>query len=237
MKAIIFDKDGTLMAFDPFWAAVANAALSKLSLRLGVLQHQNTIKESIGLFGNVTEKNSIIQKGTYEQAAEAINGVLKDVGSPVKLTGRKIEEIFLESAIYGVICPTCEGIPALMKRLREHGFLLFLVTTDAPAITYRCLDGLEIAGYFHEIITDDGKFAPKPDPSAIHYLLKKYKLQQDEICMVGDTDTDMCFAKNGGIMGIRVGGSSPFNCGEDILIPDVSCLEKALSRVISPRND
>lgn len=63
MKAIIFDKDGTLMAFDPFWAVVADAALSKLSLRLGVLQYQNTMKESVGLFGNVTKKTVSFKRG------------------------------------------------------------------------------------------------------------------------------------------------------------------------------
>lgn len=227
VKAIIFDKDGTLMAFDPYWAAVADAALSALSLQLGVGQYQYEMKRSIGLLGNTTEKNSIIQKGTYEQAAEAINTVLKNVKSPARVSGREIETIFTQSAELGTVCPACEGLPLLMKRLQDKGILLFLVTTDISAITYRCLDELGITGYFHEIITDDGNLPPKPDPAAIHYLLKKYGLQPEEVCMVGDTQTDMIFAQEGGITGICVGAGCFENLG-NIQIPDVSYLETVI---------
>lgn len=227
VKAIIFDKDGTLMAFDPYWAAVADAALSALSLQLGVGQYQYEMKRSIGLLGNTTEKNSIIQKGTYEQAAEAINTVLKNVKSPARVSGREIETIFTQSAEAGTVCPACEGLSLLMKRLRDKGILLFLVTTDISAITYRCLDELGITGCFQEIITDDGNLPPKPDPAAIRYLLQKYGLQPDEICMVGDTQTDMIFAQEGGITGICVGDGGFENPGS-IQIPDVSYLETVI---------
>ena len=224
MKAIIFDKDGTLMAFDPFWAGVADAALTALSCRLGVSQYQEELKRSVGLRGKTTEKNSIIQKGTYKQAAEAINAVLKRVESPAQVSGQEIEAIFLESTDHGEICPACEGLPQLMKKLRDRGLLLFLVTTDIPAITYQCLDGLGITGFFQEVITDNGAFPAKPDPSAIRYLLEKYRLEPEEICMVGDTETDMLFAKNGGIMGILV-GCEPLKNSDVIRIPDVSYLD------------
>lgn len=215
------------MAFDPFWAAVADTALSSLSLRLGVWQYQEELKRSIGLYGKVTEKNSIIQKGTYEQAAEAVNAVLKKVGSPAQLSGQEIQAIFMQSAEVGAICPVCEGLPLLMKKLRDRGLLLFLVTTDIPAITYQCLDGLGITEFFQEMIMDNGAFPEKPDPSAISYLLGKYHLRPDEVCMVGDTETDMLFAKNGGIMGIYV-GSEPLNDSDHIRIPDVSYLDAVI---------
>lgn len=227
MKAIIFDKDGTLMAFDPFWSGVADAALTALSCRLGVSQYQEELKRSVGLRGKTTEKNSIIQKGTYKQAAEAINAVLKRVESPAQVSGQEIEAIFLESTDHGEICPACEGLPQLMKKLRDRGLLLFLVTTDIPAITYQCLDGLGITGFFQEVITDNGAFQAKPDPSAIRYLLEKYRLDPEEICMVGDTETDMLFAKNGGIMGILVGGE-PLKNSDVIRIPDVSYLDTVI---------
>lgn len=227
MKAIIFDKDGTLMVFDPFWAAVAEAALTDLSCRLGVRPFLEELKRSVGLRGKTTEKNSIIQKGTYKQAADAINAVLKETGSPARVSGQEIETIFLESTDHGEICPACDGLPQRMKKLRDRGIMLFLVTTDIPAITYQCLDGLGITSFFQEVITDNGAFPAKPDPSAINYLLEKYRLEPEDICMVGDTETDMLFAKNGGIMGILVGGE-PLKDSDVIRIPDVSYLDTVI---------
>ena len=45
--------------------------------------------------------------------------------------------------------------------------------------------------------------------------------------MVGDTETEMIFAKNGGIMGILVGGE-PLKNSEVIRIPDVSYLDTVI---------
>lgn len=227
MKAIIFDKDGTLLAYDPFWVAVADAALAALSLRRGLGQYLDVMKRALGLRGNATEKNCVLQRGTFGQMAEAINTALENAKSPARVSGREIETVFAESTQFGTVCPACEGLQPLMKRLQDKGYDLFLVTTDIPVITYRCLDALGITGCFREIIADDGVLPPKPDPAAIHYLLKKYGLQPDEICMVGDTQTDMLFAQAGGILGICVGGGAFENMGR-IQIPDVSYLETVI---------
>ena len=225
MKAIIFDKDGTLMAFDPFWTAVADAALSILASRLGAAQYEEELKLSIGLDGDVTASGSIIRSGTYAQAAEAINGVLQEHGLSARTTETEVAEMFAQCADRGAIRPTCEGIQELLERLQEEGYLLFVVTTDTPAITQRCLDGLGISQYFREVITDNGSFPAKPDPSVIRYLLEKYSLLAENVWMVGDTDTDIRFAHNGGIAAIRVGEKGSPACPEDIFIRELSCLQ------------
>lgn len=227
IKAIIFDKDGTLLAFDPFWAKVADAVLTALAKQLDVAHYLNKMKRAVGLRGCVTEESSIIRKGTFKQLAEAINAVLMEAKAPARLSEQELETRFVQAAEVGDIRPTCDGLHELLERLRGKGILLFLVTTDIPSITFRCLDGLGITGCFREIIADDGKMPPKPDPAAICYLLNKYRISPDEVCMVGDTQTDMDFARNGGILGISVGEGAANNLG-NAQIANVSCLETVI---------
>lgn len=228
MRAIIFDKDGTLMAFDPFWTVVTDAALSMLAARLGATQYEEEMKRTIGLDGGVIAEDSMIRSGTYAQAADAINEALQGHGFPARTTEAELAELFAKCADRGVILPTCEGIPELLEKLQDEGYLLFVVTTDTPAITQRCLDDLEISRYFCEVITDNGSFPAKPDPGVLHYLMEKYSLSAENVWMVGDTDTDIRFARNGGIAAIRVGERGSSACPEDMLIRDVTCLRSLI---------
>ena len=47
-------------------------------------------------------------------------------------------------------------------------------------------------------------FPLKPDPEIVNEVLRKAGIEKEDAVMIGDSDTDMETAANGGIMGIAV---------------------------------
>ena len=211
-KAIIFDKDGTLLQFIPFWVPMAKAAIRQL---IGSYVQNRKIlpdiliaaEKSIGIENETLLPNGILSGGTYEQAAVALNNVLKKFDIQSNITRAETETAFENNLSAGKIVPVCEDLRGKLERAKRAGKLLFLVTTDNPQITDRCLRALQIRDLFDNIYCDDGICPAKPSPYAAEEILRLYRLKNAEICMVGDTKTDMKFAKNAAITAVCLGNN------------------------------
>lgn len=224
MKAVIFDKDGTLMQFEPFWSAVAQCAISLLAKDLKIVQYKEALENSIGFKDGKADKGGILCAGTYGEMAQAFNSVLSGCKSLVRVTEEQVALQFERNAGAGKILPVCDNLSDVLDGLKKRGVLLFLATTDNPYVTDICLKGLGIADKFERIYTDDGKYPPKPNPKIIFEILKDYGLNADDVIMVGDTMTDVAFAENGGIKSVCV-GEGEARTKADFAIKDVSYLD------------
>ncbi len=223
MRAVLFDKDGTLMQFVPFWAAVADKALSALSLRLGAPERAAALKAAVGLHGDAVAGDGVLCAGTYAQMAEIVRRLFPETGASV--TAEDMKTLFREFSVEGKILPVCDNLRGTLETLCENGFLLFAVTTDSPQITKLCLAGLGIADLFEEVFCDDGKLPAKPDPAAIRTISERYAIPPQGMCMVGDTATDIKFARAGGVRVVCVGDAA----GADDYLKDVSGLPALLN--------
>ena len=209
-RAVVFDKDGTLIDFDAFWVTITEKALDII---LNKLQRTDIPKaaflSALGVTDGVTGINGVLCHGTYAQMFEIIHGVLIDNGCNISYDelSEIADKAYHDSADAGIVKGTCENIREFLLSLKEKGMILAVVTTDNPFITDKCLTALEIKDLFDAVYTDDGVTPTKPDPYCIYDLCSKFNLSKDEIVMVGDTFTDVHFAKNGGISVICVAKS------------------------------
>lgn len=225
IKAIIYDKDGTLMQFDAFWVPIARAAIKQIvkdSTASGGAFSDGIVKEierKIGIKGNTADACGILCGGTYSQFAAVITRVLRDSGA----TDKSIDRYAVEKALFahiedGKVLPPCDNLRKKLEDARKRA-RLFVVTTDNRTITEVCLEKLGIKDLFDEIYCDDGKIPHKPDPFAALDIAKKNGLKKKEIFMVGDTATDRDFADNAGINFVYVGsnadvsGTCAYNAG------------------------
>ncbi len=228
-KAIIFDKDGTLIDFDSFWVTISLSAIAHI---LKELDREDIPSDelilALGVKNGITDIDGILCKGTYEQIALVLNEILQKHGciaDPDDMV-KMVVDAYNQNADSGIIRATCDNIRDVLCKLKNEGIKLFVVTTDNSEITHKCLLSLGIEDLFDKIYTDDGKTPVKPNPACVFEISNSFGIDIDNIVMVGDTMTDVTFAKNAGIRVIGVGSNSQnrqrLGGYADAVVPDVS---------------
>ncbi len=237
-EIIVFDKDGTLMDFDAFWVSVSISAVKEV-LRL-VGKDEIDIEKVLKAFGvknGITDIDGILCKGTYEELGIALYDILKEYGC--KKTAEEVVDMltyaYKNNSDSGHIKPTCANIKGVLSKLKNEGRKLVVVTTDNYEITYKCLDRLGIKELFDAIFADDGITPTKPDPSCIFEYCKAVGSSGDKAVMVGDTMTDVRFARNAGMTIIGVGTTEKnrqrLMSYADFVVDDISYIHDIIERV------
>ena len=234
-KAILFDKDGTLLNFDAFWISLARVAMRELFDTLGIAFPEQEVLESIGVKDGKTDINGVLVHGTYGDMAEVIHPILVRDGYTGTVTEVRdmAAELFPKLVDAGEILPDCEDLQGVLKQLVDAGLTLAVATSDTPDMTEKCLDALGISEYFSAIYSDDGVSPCKPDPYFAERFCQDFGFDKSEVVMVGDTMTDMNFAKNAGIRVVGIAKNEAcreiLSVATDKLIYDLSGLYAAIS--------
>lgn len=228
-KAIIFDKDGTLLDFDAFWVTISTAAVKDI---LKELDCENVsvedVLEALGVEEGITNIDGVLCSSTYSKIGDNIHFALTKCGYNFDLEHVRIITLdaFARHVDKGIAKGTCDNIREVLLKIKEEGIKIFVVTSDRLFTTEKSLKKLGIFDVFDGIYTDDGDVPPKPKPDCIYDICKKFSLTPDEIIMVGDTINDVNFAKNGNIKMIGVAKGEKniqrFLKHTDVVLPDVS---------------
>lgn len=88
-----------------------------------------------------------------------------------------------------------------VKEMLEHfsGKTKIILSNKRDEFILSILDNHQIAGYFEEVLGGDSAPCLKPDPCAIHALLKKYNVPKERALLVGDMTVDVETGQNAGI--------------------------------------
>ncbi len=235
IKAVIFDKDGTVLDFDAFWLPIAVEATEVITAKLGIIDVPSAqVLEALGVKDGVASIMGSLCFGTYTDMARDMNTVLRRYGyshSLEEMTALTVDA-YHSSVGAGDIKPTCENIKEVMEELKRRDIMIILVTSDGPVVTKQCLEGLGIAEYFDRVYTDDGTHPNKPDPYLINRLCEDCGFSKAEVVMVGDTLTDMAFAENAGVRAVGLAKNEENKAillqKTDTVIPDISYLNNII---------
>jgi len=215
IRAILFDKDGTLIDFRSTWLAAyrgAAAELEELSGRAGLgclLLLRSGYDEVSDRF---TPESPLLWATNREIAARwAESPELAGIDD----TAQRIQRHFSDSERYP---PQATGdLPVLFNRLEASGLVLGIATMDSETKGRSTAAALGIDRHVRFIAGADSGYGEKPGPGMAQAFCSAVGVDPAQVMVVGDTHADLHMARNAGCalaVAVLTGGA-----GRDVLAP------------------
>lgn len=186
-QLVIFDLDGTLLdTLDDLSAAVNHAMEQR-----GFPQH--TRNEYMKMVGH----------GARNLMSQALPAEHKDDETLIDVVLADFRKYY--NAHIDVFTKPFLGIQELIGELHRKDIKLAVASNKFQEGTEHLIKEFFPDIPFVAILGNRPGFPLKPDPEVVGEVLEKVGLFQADAVMVGDSDTDMETAANGGITGIAVG--------------------------------
>jgi phosphoglycolate phosphatase len=235
-RALLFDKDGTIINFRLMWLGWCREVVRELSsvysatgverglaawgvdLALGLIKPDGHL--AVGSTGDLCTSlaRELASGGTDLAKAES------DVRRAMYTAYRTIEEKKLIQPIVGVT----EAI----KELHRRGYKLALVTTDDSEKASRNLQMLDLDPYFEVILGCDRVVRCKPAPDLVLEACRLLAVKPSESAVIGDTEADMKMGRAAGAaccIGVASGVTFPgeLSCHADLVLESAAYLVEA----------
>jgi phosphoglycolate phosphatase len=232
VRAVLFDKDGTLIDFEKTWFPANHAVL--VALAAGDADRLERLEEAAG-FDSV--------RRSFTAASEMIAGSTADFGPLLAAAVPcPYDDAFL-AALDAMIereglASTCAiGEPAMVcAALADAGLVLGLATNGPSRLAEDHSRLLGIRDRLAFVCGYDSGFGRKPGPGMVHGFCAATGVAPAHVAVVGDTLHDMHMAKAAGSVAVAVpSGLTPagvLSPHADLVVAD---LDDLVSRLVAPR--
>lgn len=232
VRAILFDKDGTLFDFDATWGAVTETVLA----RLAPSPETARAMAAAGGYDLDTRRfrpGSPIVAGATLETAEAWAGLLP--GLSVDEIAARMDAVVIESVGPDTLVPAAADLPGLLARLRADGRPLGVATHDSAANARLHLAAVGAEGAFDFLAGYDSGHGLKPGPGMLTAFAGAVGVAPHDVAMIGDSVHDLGMARAAGALsvGVLTGPASAADLAElaDHILPSIEALPDLLTRL------
>ena len=223
IKAIIFDKDGTLFNYADFWGPIVSRNSIIGFRRFNISEEMAddlaySFEKTFGVDRNrvnhpegILFRHDKILSGIMRVSLKSIRNGLNPF-KVVKVLMNLMDHVNIDRDIEAYDFPP---VAPLFRALKDRGYIIGVVTNDMSENTMKFLKAMHIDRMVDFLRCRDSGCLNKPNPDSIRELCRSYRLDPSEVCMVGDTKIDMKFGKNGKV-GYRIAVLS--GCGDEPLL-------------------
>jgi len=200
LKAILFDKDGTLVDFDRTWGAAGFHVLTALS-RGDAIAFERLVKVA----------KYDVNTRVFLPSAELIAGTSTDM-APIwaDALGREdhdalaneIDRRFMELAPTTMV-PIGNPLE-ILSTLAERGYRLGIATNDIEAAALQQAELMGLLPHLDFIVGQDSGHGAKPGPGMVQGFARHVGVEPEHVALVGDSTHDLHAARAAGAIGIAV---------------------------------
>jgi len=235
IRAILFDKDGTLVDFDRTWAPAVQAVLRHLA------------GGNDGLFRRLSVDSGLVDGAHFRPDSPLIDQPTSIFAARwATLLGRPVDAALLEEIDQLLSKETTAHLAAIgdaravMSELAGRGYQLGLVTNDAEATARAHVRKLGCDHMLSFVAGYDSGYGAKPAPGPVFAFSAAVGVSPNELVLVGDTALDIATARTAGARAVVVltgPQSSDYlrGAGADAIIASIEQLSAWLERQRSAR--
>jgi len=200
LRAILFDKDGTLIDFDATWGPAAYEVMRELAGG-----DEQAFADLVRVSEYVLEERRFLPTSPLVAGSSASYGplwaqALKRL--PSADFYRHMDELF---GYWGLRSLAPIGRPAeLVGALAGRGFRLGIATNDAESSGRAQAEALGLMAHLDFIAGYDSGFGGKPHPGMVLAFAAHCAVQPHEVALVGDSLHDLEAARAAGALSIAV---------------------------------
>ncbi len=217
-RAIVFDKDGTLVDIHRLWVQRTWQWIVEMAARCGgdaAMQQDFCRTLGVDMQAGRLIAESPAAVGTSEVVVTLAAGVMYRHGRP----WHEAAEIARSTAARTILAPTKDGelqplgdVASAIERFVQAGLTLAVATGDDRWMTESNLTELGVRRHMSALLCGDDPAPRKPDAGALSWISDQIAIPTGEMVMVGDAATDMLAGRNAGAagcIGIREGAGDP----------------------------
>lgn len=208
-KAVIFDKDGTLILFAPLWLEIAKTRCREIVRALGVEEERELViyRRLLQTMGINPDTQRIHPRGPLAIAPRSEDMLAVTTGlflqgynwdearEIVRQAYDRADKLVDKTALTQPV----EGLEGVFSALRAAGMKIAIASTDTYAGIEAAVNKLGIAGYVDYIISGDRTNRHKPAPEMALTACRELGVEPGDALMVGDAPVDMIMGQKAGV--------------------------------------